>query len=115
MTEQQFFYVGISSPEDIRRELLQSSKLLINLMRRTEVFNEIKQLKLAYSTELNKTMDELQSIQRKLRSKMPRLPTQPSVEVVHEREQTTEKEEHIKSQIEQLEDELARIEERLRE
>ena len=110
MNEPNTIYVGIPTPDDIRKELLGASRTLLNVLKRTEVMGDIKQLKLAYSAELAKVMDDLQSQTRKLKNKLPKTPgkldvKKPLQEPMHE--------EHVKSQIEMLEEELAKIEERL--
>lgn len=105
MTEENTLYVGVPSSTDIRREALESSQTLLNILKRSELFREVKQLKNSYVKELTKTLDEINSLQRKLKNKMPKSPTQKT-------ETTLEpaKPETIKSQIEILEEELAKIE-----
>lgn len=110
--EDQLFYVGIHDPVELRKELLMSSKNLIDSLKRYERYKNIKEEKLSYIMELKRVFDELLVVNKKLRGKMPKTVGTPPPA----KKKATGKPKHVKikrSNIDLLEDELAKIEERL--
>ena len=120
--EEELFFVGIRDPIELRKELLTSSKNLIDSLRRYEAFKDIKEEKLQHVLELKHVFDELLVLNRKLRNNLPRIPikTPPALK---ELQQMREGPKPVKiagktakigkNKIDVLEEELAKIEERL--
>src|SRR5574341_664684 len=72
--EEEMFFVGIRDPVELRKELLTSSKNLIDSLRRYEAFKDLKEEKLRHIIELKRVFDELLVLNRKLRGHLPRIP-----------------------------------------
>lgn len=114
--EEELFFVGIKDPIELRKELLTSSKNLIDSLKRYEAFKDIKEEKLRHILELKRVFDELLVLNKKLRNKLPRIPIKvPPVEreMSEERMFKGKPVKMSKSKIDVLEQELAKIEERL--
>jgi len=119
--EDQLFFVGIKDHLDIRRELLTSSKGLIDAMKRYEKYKMMKEEKLLYILELKRVFDELLLLNKKLRGKLPKVPIKiPNVpmqtadEDVRVEKQKLEKPlARERSKLDVLEEELAKVEQRL--
>jgi polyhydroxyalkanoate synthesis regulator phasin len=119
--EEELFFVGIRDPIELRKELLTSSKNLIDSLRRYEAFKDLKEEKLQNVLELKHVFDELLVLNRKLRNHLPRIPVKVPT-ALKEMQQMREgpkpkvvgKPAKIgKNKIDVLEEELAKIEERL--
>jgi hypothetical protein len=120
--EEELFFVGIRDPIELRKELLTSSKNLIDSLRRYEAFKDLKEEKLQNVLELKHVFDELLVLNRKLRNHLPRIPGKVPT-ALKEMRQMREGPKPAKSagkpakigknKIDVLEEELARIEERL--
>jgi hypothetical protein len=110
MTDELFF-VGIKDPIEIRKELLTSTKTLIDSLKSYERYTAVKDSKTGYIMELKHVFDELLVLNKKLRGKVPRVPIKtPKVT----RETKAPKKVKIsKAKIDVLEEELSKIEERL--
>lgn len=116
--EEELFFVGIRDPIELRKELLTSSKNLIDSLRRYEAFKDLKEEKLRHILELKRVFDELLVLNRKLRNHLPRIPMKvPALREMREGTKPTRivgKPAKIgKNKIDVLEEELAKIEERL--
>ena len=112
--EDELFFVGIRDPVELRKELLTSSKNLIDSLRRYETFKDMKEEKLQHILQLKRVFDELLVLNRKLRGHLPRVPIKTPIVA---REEKTPKMPKIKTaaknKIDVLEQELSKIEERL--
>lgn len=120
--EEELFFVGIRDPIELRKELLTSSKNLIDSLRRYEAFKDIKEEKLQNVLELKHVFDELLVLNRKLRNHLPRMPLKvpPALKELQQMREGPKpmkiagKPSKIgKNKIDVLEEELAKIEERL--
>jgi len=109
--DDQLYYVGITDAADMRRELLTSSKNVLDGLKRYERYKNIRQDKLGYIMELKRVFDELLVLNKKLRGKLPKTVGKPPAPKTETRK--TKKKEAPRSQLSQLEDELSKIEERL--
>jgi len=111
----ELFYVGIRDPVEIRKELLTSSKNVIDSLRRYERYHELKEMKLQHVMRLKRVFDELLVLNKKLRGKLPKVPIRmPTIENGAERSMkapTRKAPSHTKLDV--LEDELSKIEQRL--
>ncbi|MBS3147918.1 hypothetical protein J4219_03465 [Candidatus Woesearchaeota archaeon] len=125
--EQDLFFVGIRDSVELRKELLLSSKNVLDSLRKYEQYKVIKDQKFQYVAELKRVFDELLVLNKKLRGKMPKVPGKTPMlpgakEPVEEEEQPIkqsqkqpikmERQEKL-SKLDMLEQELARVEERL--
>jgi len=113
--EEELFFVGIRDPIELRKELLTSSKNLIDSLRRHEAYKDIKQDKEQRILELKRIFDELLVLNRKLRNHLPRTPLKAPT-VTREEKPIKGKPVQVKlakGKIDILEEELAKIEERL--
>ncbi len=118
--EEELFFVGIRDPVELRKELLTSSKNLIDSLRRYEAFKDLKEEKLQHIIELKRVFDELLVLNRKLRNHLPRIPVKVPVlsEMQREAPRPSSKAsgkavKMARNKIDVLEQELAKIEERL--
>jgi len=112
--EDELFFVGIRDPIDLRKELLNSSKNLIDSLKRYEAYKDIKEEKLMHIMELKRVFDELLVLNKKLRNKLPHIPVKAAPTLAREtREIPTKQSKLPRSKIDVLEEELSKIEERL--
>jgi polyhydroxyalkanoate synthesis regulator phasin len=65
-------FVPVNEPDDIRRELLTNNKAVLGALRRYEHYREIRKAKLEAFNELAHTWAELEKLQRKLKSALPK-------------------------------------------
>ena len=114
--EDELFYVGLRDPVELRKELLLSSKNLIDSLRKYEAYKDIKIEKLRHVLQLKHVFDELLVLNKKLRGKLPRMPVKvpPTTREPHMERQVRGKPVRIeKTKMEELEAELEKIEGRL--
>ena len=113
--ENELFFVGIRDPIELRKELLTSSKNLIDSLRRYEAYKDVKEEKLQNIMDLKRVFDELLVLNKKLRNKLPQIPIKATPTLSREtREMPKGKPAKLaRNKIDVLEDELAKIEERL--
>jgi len=109
------FFVGIKDPVEVRKELLTSSKNIIDSLKRYEAYKQLRENKLEYILELKRVFDELLVLNRKVRKSMPKMNIKSSGEQV---EQITETVKEVKkkaptNKLDLLEQELAKVEARL--
>ena len=104
MAEEPLF-AGISEPTELRRELLNSSKMAIDSLRRFERITIIRDQKAKFSAELTKVVREINTLNKKLIQRLPKTNVKPkpvSTKIIEE-----------KTKLADLEDELARVEQKL--
>jgi len=106
--ENELFYVGIKEPTEIRKELLTGSKTIIDSLKRYEKYKNIKENKLQYILQLKRVFDELLVLNKKLRTKLPQVPIKKTPEITKPTQTKL-----AKTNIDLLEEELSKIEERL--
>jgi multidrug efflux pump subunit AcrA (membrane-fusion protein) len=70
--EESVFYVGIKDPIEIRRSLLESAKEMLQYLQRAEKFKEVRREKEVQISKLKETVQEIQSLVRKLKSELPK-------------------------------------------
>jgi hypothetical protein len=113
------FFVGIGDPVIIRRNLLLSSKSIIDSLKRQEGIVDLRLRKENYLVEFKRVMDEIIILNKKLRSHLPKVPLrEKEVRHVIPARALSEGPEapgipRKSSHIELLEKELARIESKL--
>lgn len=106
----ELFFVGIKDPIEVRKELLTSSKQVIDSLKRYERYKNINDEKRSTILQLKRVFDELLILNKKMRGKFPSTPSQPArTQVVREAPKPPKR-----SNLDVLEDELSRIEDRLK-
>ena len=105
-------YMNIENSGEIRRDLLTSSKNLLTVLKRYDAFTDLRSAKLDLILEVKRVIEEIAILEKRLRSKMPRLPYEESSALVRREEKTVVRD--SKSKLELLESELARIEDKLK-
>ncbi len=119
--EPSLLFVELREPSATRRDVLMSTKDVIDILRRYEEYRATSAEKMRALSDLKRVVDELQSLNRKLRNKMPKLPAAPNIrEFAREREETDEfitgpqpSVARPKSKLDILQEELEKIESRL--
>jgi len=119
--EPELLFVEIKEPSATRKDVLMATKDTLDALKRYEEYKLIKAEKEKSLIQLKRVLDDIGSLNRKLRSKMPKTPIRIPEFTARERE---EKEEgtitghaHFvarpKSKLDVLQEELSKIEERL--
>ena len=115
--EEETFFVGIPDHVEVRKELLTSSKNLLDSLKRHETYVRIKNDKLRAMVDLKRVFDELLLLNKKLRGRLPKVPVKIPAEAPVETPELKEFRPHIeraaKSKLDVLEEELAKVEQRL--
>lgn len=104
--KEDFFYVGIKEPVELRRSLLESSKLVIQNLQKYEKIRGIREEKLKQTEELKNLLAEIKRLNNKLKAAFPRMVPR---EIPAEKKAKKEPDE-----IRVLEQELSEVEEELR-
>jgi len=118
--EPDLLFVELKEPGAMRRDVLMATKDVLDCLKRYEEFKMLKAEKQVALDKLNRIVDDLQSLNRRLRNKMPRTPVTVK-ESAWEREGMVEKIKtgslpsaaRPKSKLDVLQEELSKIEERL--
>ncbi len=114
------FFVGIENPMEMRRQVLESSKKLVEVLKKFESFREKREQKLLLMEKLKRTLSEINRMNAKLRAAMPKtnlrvphqllgIPERPKAGP----SKAAEKEELPAGEMERLEMELQDIESKL--
>jgi len=130
--DKDIFYVGVKSPDDFRKDLLEGTKSIIHLLQRYERFKKVRIEKIEEILKLREIVSELNLLNKKLKSSLPqtKLRNLPKINVPdygdekiprHDKKSAKEtlnkmKVEQVarsKSELEKLEDELDFIEGKL--
>ncbi|RMD57929.1 hypothetical protein D6825_02475 [Candidatus Woesearchaeota archaeon] len=112
----ELFFVGIRNSVDVRRELLTSSKDILDILKNYEKYKLMRNEKVLLFSDLKRVFDELLVLNKKLRSKLPKVPIKtpqlkaPKRQVSPARRPARPR---VKSKLEKLEEELDRVERRL--
>lgn len=109
--EQQTIFVSVKNPVEIQRELLVSSKRIIETVKEMKNYHKVQEQKAQKFEELSKTLRKISTLSKKLKGT---LPTLPGVKIEVEHEHVKEQKEHKKN-LDFLEEEINRIEKKLRE
>jgi hypothetical protein len=119
-TEQDLLFVELKEPSATRRDVLMSTKDVLDILKRYEEYRAVSAEKMRVLGELKQVVDTLQSLNRRIRNKMPKAPVAQS----QIRDIEREKEEKFitgsrpllarpKSKLDILQEELEKIESRL--
>ena len=70
--EEEAYYVGISSPNELRRSLLESSKVVIQLLKANEILKQTRKQKAELSEKLKDDVRVINKLITKLKSELPK-------------------------------------------
>ena len=111
------YYVSVRDAATIRKDLLQGTKDILEGLKGIGEYQRLRLKKLELIAELKRTVDQLVVLNRKLRSRLPQpwlsTPAERARTALIERPVRERFEEHAHSKVDLIENELARIEERL--
>ena len=98
-------FAGITEPTELRRELLNSTKMVIDSLKKFESISIIRDQTMQFLSELTKVMREINTLNKKLGQGLPKtnVKAKPvATKIIEE-----------KTKLADLEDELARVEQKL--
>ncbi|OYT31616.1 hypothetical protein DRJ22_05890 [Candidatus Woesearchaeota archaeon] len=112
--QEDFFYVCVKDPVGLRRDLLLSSKALLDSLKTFELHYSIKAEKTKLFHDLKKVFDDILVLDRKLRSVLPKVKVPAAVVSPVDVESVKFEPVAVKrSKLDVLEDELSRVESKL--
>ena len=112
----QTFFVGIKDPVRVRRDLLTSSKGILDSLKKYDDFASVRDEKQKYIVDLKRVIDELIVLDKKVRGHLPATPLKISG-LEKPKMKKGKKEEVIpmaRSKLDLLEQELSKVESRLK-
>ncbi|MFH1053317.1 MAG: hypothetical protein V1740_02760 [Candidatus Woesearchaeota archaeon] len=109
---EEMFFVGIPNPNEIRRYLLESSKSMIQSLKKYEELKKIREEKVLQMNKFNQIMKQIDLLNKRLKKEFPKISVRlPSISL-NEGEKVVVKK--VKGgELDQLENELADIESKL--
>jgi len=126
-TKEKGFYVGISNPIDVRRNILETSKEIIQVLKRYESFHHIKEEKRAEMNKFRSMVNEITQLMLRLKTSLPPvriedLPRREAAEtarksmapVTEKRVKAAQESASPSSELDRLEQELGKIEDKLK-
>ena len=69
--DEDVFYVGVKSPDDFRKDLLEGTKSVIHLLQRYERFKKVRIEKIEETLKLREVISELMLLNKKLKASLP--------------------------------------------
>lgn len=114
--QEELFYVCVHDPVSLRRNLLLSSKALLDCLKTFELHNAVKNEKSKLFHDLKRVFDEILTLDRKLKSLLPKVKVPAYVkkeEVPKKIEKPKESEYVPKTKLDVLEEELSKVESKL--
>ncbi len=125
-SEENLFYVGIKEHVELRRNVLESSKAMIQTLQRMEMLKEIKMRKHEKISALKEIIREINKLNSRLRLELPRTKMmeeplkkekierkEAKIEYPKDISEVKEIKKAEKNEIEKLDEELSMIEEKL--
>lgn len=111
------FFIRVADPIELRRNILESSRMLILSLQRYERYKQLMHEKLKGISTLNQTIKEIQALMTKLKNEIPKTNKQtPPMRQTKKEVSLKEKEAPVvKSELEKLEEELSHIEGKLKD
>ena len=109
MSEDEDFYVELHDAQDLRRELLLSSRQVIHSLKKYREYHEVRTKKKELTKELLKSMSEIKNLTISLQSKLPK--SKVKIPIQTKKKKTNIPEHHKESA---FLDKLSKIEEKLR-
>lgn len=110
--EQELFFVRVSNPSNLRRNILESSKEIIESLKRYENLKLIRKEKSENISKLKGDVKEIISLISKLKSKLPKVDIKEEKEAIVPNKKDFKKEAKT-TELEKLESELRNIEGKL--
>jgi len=116
--KEESYFVGVSDPIEVRRNILESSKNMIHVLQKYERFKTLREKKIENITRLNQTIKEINTLISKLKAELPKPPKRKKAFKEEKEEEvkgkpTERKPTKEKSELEKLEEELNKVEEKL--
>ena len=109
------YYVGVSDPVELRRTLLESSKIIISFLKRYEDIKNLRTKKAEAVIQLNNQVEDIRKLVARVRRDLPKTKLrQDSVEEKKVAKPKTLKAKIGRAEIEKLEEELSDIENKLK-
>lgn len=117
------FYVGIPDPKEVRRYVLESSKSMIDILKRYEELKAVREEKLEVQIEYDQNMKQVLLLCNRLKKEFPEITAKmpvlkarvhPSVKIKEEEPKRYQKREDT-TELDKLEHEMDMIEEKLKE
>jgi len=122
MEKEDIFFVEISNPEDVKRNILESLKDIVESLQRFEKFKETRKDKIDKINKLRKTVKEINKLVPSLKQAFPEakirairaVSKQPIMKVVKGKKKVSIQEtKKPPTELQKLEDELSQIENKL--
>jgi DNA repair exonuclease SbcCD ATPase subunit len=112
MADEDVFYMKVEEPVEMRRNLLEADKAVLNSLQRYERFKELREQKAEKIIELRNAVKELTQLFIQLKNELP------AVEILQKKEKhVSEKKKAIRkavsSEVRDLQRELSKVEEKL--
>jgi len=79
MPDEQPLYIGVPDPLDLRKDILNSSKVLISTLKRYEDYNEMRKSKRGYYGDLAKVVKEINLLNKRFKQLMPKAKLKPGM------------------------------------
>lgn len=129
--KEELLYVGVSDPAEVRRNILKTSKDIIEMRKKYEMFKRTRAEKLGVIFDLTETTKEVRSLVARAKKMLPRLPKEYMEESKPAPKQVKEKPKPVaakqkqpeikrpvfvpqkKTELDKLHDELSEVEEKL--
>jgi len=125
MPDEELLYVGVYNPVNLRKDVLNSSRLVLSSLQKYEKFVGIKEKKAALIVQLARIVKDINALNKRLIQFMPKTKIKPGMIKKHE-EAAPKVVKHVgrvppamtksiqeKTRLTELEDELASVEEKL--
>ncbi len=120
MKEEANFFVCVEDPVSMRRSFLLSSKNILDTLKNFESTSEVREEKFSLVHELKGVFHDILKLDRKLKSALPKMKGSSDVFESKQQEPVKKvvkkhvKKSHLKTKLDVLEDELSKVESRLR-
>ncbi len=115
--EKELFFVGLSNPTSLRREILLSTKNAIQFLKKNEELKDSRIQKIEKIMEFKNDMKEINALMNRLKDKLPkakvRVRESPIKKTIHRTGEKIKTKTRKVSELEKLETELGDIEKKL--
>ena len=112
------FFVGIPNATDLRRQILTNSKTAIGILKDYGEYSELRAEKLSAIIQLKKKVDEIIVLNKRIKTLLPKIPDikprQAEYVAPRQKTQSAKPVKHINHHVDILEEQLSKIERRLK-
>src|SRR3989344_3386027 len=117
MSEKDQFYIGVKSPVEIRRQVLESSRSVLQTLQQYEKFKELRMQKLEEIAALKNILRELDNAVGQLRNVMPKagLREMPEESIHHPNHHQKKKTQQVSKGPSKHDEEVAKLEQSLQD